>query len=67
MKVSRNSSVVSAARRGRPRVCEQYSTVTTYLPADLHDELVQLAKRRDVSVSKVVREIVSGVIVLQNK
>lgn len=59
--------VLIEPRRGRPRACKQYSTVTAHVPADLHDALIQLAGRKEMSVSSVVREIVSRAIVLQNK
>jgi hypothetical protein len=37
---------------------EQGSTVTFYVPSALHDQLVQLAAQRGISVCRTVRELV---------
>jgi hypothetical protein len=44
-------------RRGRPRVSEPRSTVSTWLPAHAHDRLIQIAKREEQSISAVVRQL----------
>jgi hypothetical protein len=44
-------------RRGRPRVSEPRSTVSTWLPAHAHDRLIQIAKREELSISAVVRQL----------
>jgi hypothetical protein len=41
-------------RPGRPRVADRGAAVTTWIPAALHDRLIREARRRDVSVSRVV-------------
>ena len=46
-------------RPGRPRLCESPSSITTLIePAD-HDRLIELAKRHDMSVSAVIRTILT--------
>lgn len=45
-------------RRGRPPVEEPRSTVSTWLPSKYHDQLIELAKRREVSVSAYVRSVI---------
>ena len=47
----------AAKRRGRPRVVEPRSTVSTWVPASYHDRLVKMANQRDVSVSMLVRSL----------
>jgi len=43
---------------GRPRVAEQSTSVSTWLPAEYHDRLLQLAKRQtDGNVSALVRSL----------
>lgn len=46
-------------RRGRPRIdpSQASSPVSTRLPVDLHDRLVQIASRYDKSVAEVARSI----------
>lgn len=43
--------------RGRPRVNEPRSWVSTKLPASAHDRLCQIAAERETSVSALVRQI----------
>jgi len=44
--------------RGRPRVEEPHSSVSTWVPASYHDRLVQLAKHQtDGNVSALVRQL----------
>lgn len=43
--------------RGRPRVDEPRSTVSTWLPAHAHDRLIELAKRNEQSISATVRQL----------
>lgn len=44
-------------RRGRPRVSERGSTVSTWLPTSYHDRLVRIAEAQDVKVSALVRSL----------
>lgn len=54
------STLIAPPRRGgRPRVTEPRSTVCTWVPAKTHDRLITLAKQRGVSVSAVVRALVT--------
>lgn len=46
-----------ARPRGRPRVEEQRSTVSTWLPASQHDRLIRLANQQEKSVSALVRSL----------
>lgn len=43
--------------RGRPRVAEPRSTVSTWLPASYHDRLIRMANQQDVKVSALVRQL----------
>lgn len=47
----------TAPRRGRPPALEQKATVSTWLESRLHDRLVRLAAREQVSVSRLVRQL----------
>jgi len=44
-------------RRGRPTVEEPRTSVSTWVPATLHDRLIAVAKSHDVSVSEYVRKV----------
>lgn len=44
-------------RRGRPRVDERRSTVSTWVPTTLHDRLIEAANRHELSVSEYVRRV----------
>ncbi len=44
-------------RRGRPRVEEPRTSVSTWVPATLHDSLIQRATDRGISVSEYVRRV----------
>jgi hypothetical protein len=44
-------------QRGRPRVVEPHSSVSTWLPSRYHDRLIQLANQKDVKVSALVRDL----------
>jgi hypothetical protein len=44
-------------KRGRPRVEEPRSWVSTKLPISYHDRLIQIAAEKDVSVSMLVRSM----------
>lgn len=44
-------------KRGRPRVSEPRSSVSTWVPASYHDRLIEMANQRDVSVSMLVRSM----------
>jgi cytidylate kinase len=46
-------------RRGRPRADEPRTSVSTWLTTDQADRLIRIARRQDVSVSEVVRRIVT--------
>jgi len=50
---------------GRPRSAVPGSTVSTWVPASDHDKLVALARRRDTSVSEMLRRVI--VFVLRDK
>lgn len=53
--VSADSLVIAGPRkRGRPRVDEPGSVLTAYVPQKYHDRIAMLARKHDVSVSKVV-------------
>jgi predicted DNA-binding ribbon-helix-helix protein len=45
-------------RRGRPRVPDPGSAVSTRLPTSIYDRLIALANRREVSVSALIRKMV---------
>lgn len=45
-------------RPGRPRVAEPRSTVSTWLPASVHDQLIQVAQAREMPVSALVRHLI---------
>jgi hypothetical protein len=54
----RDQALVPQGRpRGRPRVEEPGSAVTTWLPASVHDRLIRIAEHREVKVSALVRQI----------
>jgi hypothetical protein len=44
-------------KRGRPKVEEPRSSVSTWMPATYHDRLIRLANQNEVSVSSMVRRI----------
>jgi hypothetical protein len=44
---------------GRPRVSEPGSSVSTWLRQADHDHLIQLAQRHDLSVSALVRQLLT--------
>jgi len=44
-------------RRGRPRVAERLEQVGTSLPVPYYERLKQFAHEQDMSVSKVVRQL----------
>jgi len=48
--------IVGDKRRGRPRVAEPRSSVSTWVPVSLHDRLIAVASAREISVSELVRE-----------
>jgi hypothetical protein len=43
--------------RGRPRVEEPMSSVSTRLPSDAYDRLIRAANQQDKSVSSLVRQL----------
>jgi hypothetical protein len=49
---------VRQRKRGRPRVQDPLSPVSTRLPTRHHDRLVRLANRRGESVSETVRQVI---------
>jgi hypothetical protein len=50
-------------RGGRPKAIEPRSSVSTWIAAKHHDELVQIAERQGVSVSAVVRYAIMTAVV----
>lgn len=46
-----------ARPRGRPRVEEPLSAISTRLPASYHDRLIRIANAQEISVSAVVRQL----------
>jgi hypothetical protein len=42
---------------GRPRVAERGAVISAYVPARQADEIIELARMRDQSVSAVVRDL----------
>lgn len=51
--------VIGRRTRGRPRVLEQKTSLTTWVPTAYHDRIAQLALKHDVSVSKVVCKLLA--------
>lgn len=50
------ASSLLVKRRGRPRVEEPRTAVSTWLPVRQHDRLIQLANQNEQSVSDFVRK-----------
>jgi len=44
-------------RGGRPRVVDGRASVSTWLPSGVYDQLRELAKRDDASLSATVRQL----------
>ncbi len=44
-------------RGGRPRSIEPNNTVCSWVPARVHDRLIQVANQREMSVSEYVRRV----------
>lgn len=55
--MSRQAVVVETRGRGRPRVSEPRASVSTWLPATAHDQLIALAKREERSISATIRRL----------
>lgn len=55
--VSDDSLFVAGRKRGRPRVNEPRSSVSTWVPQSYHDRLIKMAEQKDVSVSMLVRSM----------
>lgn len=56
--INRDGAAVRITRgRGRPRVEESRACVSTWLPAGVHDRLIELAKREKQSISATVRQL----------
>ena len=49
--------VAPPRRRGRPRAAIRKSVLTAYVPETYHDRLAQLALKHDVSVSRVLCQV----------
>jgi hypothetical protein len=49
--------VPAPRRRGRPRVDQPRTSVSTWVPATLHDRLIEQANRAELSVSEYVRRV----------
>ena len=45
-------------RRGRPRVEEPRTSVSTWVPATCHDQLIKQANRNERSVSAELRQLI---------
>lgn len=56
--ITSDSLVVVERRRGRPRGASSGSRVSTWLPEEHHDRLVQLARQKRMSVSKYVCRLI---------
>jgi len=54
--MSEPSLLIVGRRRGRPRVEEPRSSVSTWLPVSVHDRLISIASAREISISELVRE-----------
>lgn len=54
--------VVTPRRRGRPRLAEPGGSVSVWLPARVHDALIRLAEKQDVSVSSFAGRVLTGAI-----
>lgn len=57
MKADDAQPVQERRGRGRPRVDEARSSVSTWVPASYHDRLIRIAQAQDKSVSAVVRQL----------
>lgn len=56
--MSRDTTDTSTPRpRGRPRVEQPGSTVSTWLRQAEHDRLIELANQREKSVSALIRQL----------
>ena len=51
-------TIVAPRKRGRPRAQVQSTAVMTWVPTTLHDKLIRIANKRDVSVSQLLKQIV---------
>lgn len=49
--------IVDRRKRGRPRAEEPRSTISTWLPASDHDQIVKMANQREMSVSEFVGSV----------
>lgn len=56
---SEHSQSRNQRRRGRPHAEEQGSSVSTWMTESEHDQLIELARERGESVSKVARQLLS--------
>ena len=45
-------------KRGRPKVEQRLSSVSTNIPPDVHDRLIQQAKREEITVSRLIRRLI---------
>ena len=54
-----HEALAPGRRPGRPRADVPRAAVTTWLPATDHDRLIRIANRRGVSVSELVRGILT--------
>lgn len=48
----------ATSRRGRPRVTQPRSSVSTWVPTTYHDRLIKMANAQDTTVSSLVRQII---------
>ncbi len=49
-------------KRGRPRLLERNSLVSTWVRSEHHEQLRRIATKKDVSVSALVRDILAKVL-----
>lgn len=49
--------VIGHRPRGRPPVQEPRQSVSAWLPASLHDQLIDLAKREERSISGMIKTL----------
>jgi len=49
----------STKPRGRPRVAESGSNVSAWIKTSHHDKLIAIAKKHDISVSRVVAALIA--------
>jgi hypothetical protein len=51
--------LIVGGRRGRPRTNDPGSSLTVWVPTQLHDRLAKMANQQGVSVSKVAKTLLT--------